>query len=169
MTAPLEEEELPAVFRLRMAAGELACGVLLLITALAFLAGAIRLDFGAASLPGPAVFPTLAAGLLAMLALGIVVRSWRSLPHASRDTVAVGSRNSALALIAMLLFALVFETTGFALASFGFLSVLFHRFGHLTLLRAMVVAAGITALAVGLFVHVFDLPLPSGWTQPLGA
>lgn len=131
----------------------------------AFFLGAIKLDLGSVTMPGPGLFPTLAAGILVILSGTMLVRGiigWRSRAAARID---LGHGNSALAAVLLVAVAVLFETTGALLTSFILVGVLAAAFTGRWLL-ALLFAAALSGTVMFVFPRVLGVPLPPGLFSP---
>lgn len=130
----------------------------------AALYAATHYNMGSAVRMGPAYFPTWIGGLVALLGVVLVVRSLRvSGPRLSRLYL----RPTAFILVASLVFGYVLKPLGLVLASV-LLVVGAAAGGHEFRWReAVLLAAVLTAFAVGVFVYGLELPFPL-WPEALG-
>lgn len=140
----------------------LVVAVALLGFGIVFLIGAVRLDFGSVTLPGPGMFPTLAAALLALLAAVMAAQRVRSVRQRSGTRIGIGHRNSILAAGLLLVMAGVFETLGTTLAAFAFLALLAAVLTGQSWWKAVLFAAALTIVVVLVFERLLEVSLPAG-------
>lgn len=142
--------------------GTLAAAILGFATGFAFLLGSAGLEAGTAALPGPAVFPGLAA---AGLMVSSVVLGWRSIrapADAGGDRLGFGHRNSLAALVALLALAAVFEAAGFVLTGIALVAVLTRLLSKTAWWRALLFAVLANLLFYALFTRLLGVALPAG-------
>lgn len=132
----------------------------LLVLALFVIWNARGMPAGTVALPGPGFFPTALAILLAVVSLGILVRA--ALTRAPSEAVALGHRDIAVALAALVVLAVVFEPLG-AIPSLGlFLFVLFATFARIAVWKVAIAAIIGAGLAWAVFIYVLGVQLPGG-------
>ena len=147
-----------------MRRGETAAAVALLLFACAILWGSVLMPSGTVGAPGPGFFPRALGSLLALVSVGLLVRSLR-LDPAVDEVVALGHRHIALTLVALVGLGLMLEYAGYVLSATLFMLVLLRAFSTLGWTRSML-AAGATALvSYFLFVHLLSVMLPAGLLQ----
>lgn len=113
---------------------------------------------GTIALPGPGFFPTALGVLLALAALGVLVRI--GLQRGAAGQVELGHRNIAIALAALLGVALIFEPVG-AIPTLGLLLlVLFKAFARIAWWKAALGAIIGMALTWLVFVYLLGVQLP---------
>lgn len=122
--------------------------------ALVFGLGSLALGFWAEGVPGPGLLPALSSALL--LPLG--ARLWRQPSQVGSGTPF--SRVSLAALVVVVGYALALPFLGIVVPTSGFLVVWARAFYRVPWRRALVLAGGLTALAVGLFEGALGIPLP---------
>jgi hypothetical protein len=138
--------------------GEAVVAVVLLALAAYVVFAASGMPAGTIALPGPGAFPIAIASLLALTAIGILVRLRRQRgPTASTE---LGHRDIVIALLALVGVALAFEPLG-AIPTVGLLLlVLLKAFAHIAWWRA-VVGALCGALATWVvFSYALGVQLP---------
>lgn len=143
-------------------AASLVVSLALLVVGIAFLGNAIRLDFGSVAMPGPGMFPTLAAGLLSVLAAIMAARNARALSSRSGAEIEIGHRNSALAAGLLLLMSAVFEPLGATLSAFVLVAILAVTFTGRRWWAAVLFAAGLSVAVVFVFERLLEVSLPHG-------
>lgn len=121
------------------------------------------LSFGSISRPSPGFFPLCTAVALAAVAFAVLVRSIRGdRPDAATATAGTSRIRAAATLIALLVYALVLERTGFGVATFVLIAFLFRAIEP----RPWPVALGGAAAAVAVCHVVFRIwlgvRLPTG-------
>jgi putative tricarboxylic transport membrane protein len=131
-----------------------------------FLIAAVRLDLGSATMPGPGMFPTLAAGLLTILSGMTVIRALIGLRSRTGVTVGIGHMNSVLAAALLVAMAALFERTGAILSSFVFVAALAAALTRRRLWAAVLFAAALSVAVVLVFQQALEVPLPTGLFNP---
>lgn len=127
-----------------------------------------RLQVGSVWRPGPGFFPLLLAAALALVAVMIAVRAWRS---RARTAVADGggggvdARRLLLTIGAFAAYVLLFERLGFLLASGALLAFLFGALGRYRWPFALAGGAIVAVAAYVVFDYWLAVRLPPG---PLG-
>lgn len=136
---------------------DLCTGLLLLTVAALFAITALRrLALGTASAMGPGYFPVMISGLLALVAVLILVRSVRTtgsldLPRASRALVCT--------LGAPLLFAFAIAPLGFVPAIAGATMLAAWGSRLMTIRFALALTSALTVLCTVLFVKMLRMPV----------
>lgn len=143
-------------------AASFAASLTLLVLGIVFLIGAIRLDFGSVTMPGPGMFPTLAAALLTLLTAIMTVRSFRSLRERTGLQIGLGHSNSVLAAALLAVMAAVFEPLGIAISAFVFVAALALLFTRRRWWAACLFAAALTCGVVLIFERLLEVSLPAG-------
>ncbi len=136
----------------------LACGAI----GVAFLIGAFRYDFGSFSVPGPAVFPVLAACGLVVMSAALALRALRMPAQAGGTRIELGHRNSMAAILALCFVALAFEKVGYGIASFVMLITLSQVFSQAGWIRSALFAVLVTGSSYVIFTRGLGVVLPSG-------
>lgn len=134
-------------------------GLIFAAFGVAFVAVARNYPLGSALRMGPAYFPTLVGGLLAILGVVLIARSTFS---AGQAVDAIGLRALTLVLGALGLFGYLLEFTGLvpAIAALVFVSA---AGGHeFKLWEVFVLAVALAVLAVGIFYYGLGMPLDLG-------
>jgi putative tricarboxylic transport membrane protein len=131
-----------------------------------FLIAAARLDLGSATMPGPGMFPTLAAGLLTVLSGVAVIRAILGLRSRTGATIGIGHLNSLLAAALLVAMAVLFEPTGAMLSSFVFVGVLAAALTRRRLWAAALFSAALSIAVVLVFQRALEVPLPTGLFTP---
>jgi putative tricarboxylic transport membrane protein len=87
---------------------------------------ALKLPFGSVTRPGAGFFPLCLAGALTMVAASLLVRSLRGCSDAAEDVASAGRWGRATATLgALLVYALLLEKIGFAVATVLLIAFLF--------------------------------------------
>ncbi len=115
---------------------------------------------------GPALYPRLVAGILAVLATMVMVRAWRE----KTEPIRVSKRQAVSLLTTLVLLVVMIymlKYLGFLISSFVFLtaSILFFRGEPVTvrsILYTILISAGITGVAYATFWWGAKVPLPIG-------
>lgn len=141
-------------------AGEFAMAVALLAVGLFFVWHAAFLPFGRVGLPGPGFFPFALGVALGLLALVILVRSWRV--ASDGNAVYLGHRDVLIVLGALIGVALVFERTDTYLTLGVFAAALLLLVARAALWR-VVLGASLGMVAVwAVFRFGLGVRLPTG-------
>lgn len=151
---------------------DLVAGLVFVVFGVAFGVGSLGYDLGSLREMGPAYFPLLLAVILVALGVGTVVKAWTSpdthlpgeLPPED-DSVAlrfekVKWRPILLITVASLLFALTVDGLGLLPAAFGTALVAAFAGSAMTVVRAAVIAVGLTLGCYVVFVILLQLRLP---------
>ena len=147
---------------------DLLAGATFVVLGLAFAIGGSRYDVGSALKMGSGYVPLGLGGLLAVLGLVIVVASFRgvdpTVAHADRGPVPW--KRMGLLLASVLFFG--FAVRGLGLGPTLFVTTFIAALAGdgTTVRRALVIAIGLTALCLGIFVGLLQLRLPilGEWT-----
>lgn len=131
----------------------------------AFFLTAIKLDLGSVTMPGPGLFPTLAASILVILSGVMLVQTISGLRSRKAAQIELGHGNSALAAGLLIAVAALFEPTGALLTSFVLVGVLAAVFTGRWLL-ALLFAAALSGTVMFVFPRVLGVPLPPGIFSP---
>lgn len=132
-------------------------GLIFIFFGLSAVYHAWELDMGTAGRMGPAYFPTALGGLLALVGLAGVVRSF--IGHGEP----VGKfhlKEIAIILGAVLLFGFLMRGAGLAPAAFVLVMLSSWASPKFKLAPSLLLAVGLTAFAVVLFVKLLGLPMP---------
>ena len=143
-------------------AASLVVSLALLAVGIAFLASAVRLEFGSVKMPGPGMFPTVAAGLLTAFAAIMAVRGFWNLRLRSGAEIGIGHRNSVLAAGLLLAMAALFEPLGATLSAFALVAILAVTFTGRRWWAAVLFAAGLSVAVVLVFERLLEISLPPG-------
>ena len=144
---------------------DIATGMLVLV----FGAGTVlyassQYTMGSFRSPGPGLFPTLVAGVLALVGVGLLVQA--ALQRNAETLSQFEWRPFAVILLAIALFAVVFSQSGYGPAVFVLAFVCSYADDALNWRQKLGLAAVITAMAVVLFRFALGLRLPviaQGW------
>lgn len=138
--------------------GEAAVAVVLLGLGIYVAWTASEMPAGTLALPGPGFFPVALGVLLALAAVGVLVRI--AMQRKPAVTVELGHRDIAIALAALLCVAAMFEPVG-AIPTLGLLLlVLFKAFARIPWWKAALGAIIGMALAWFVFVFLLGVQLP---------
>ncbi len=144
---------------------DLVTGALLLLGALAFSAGALRFyawsgDGG----PGPAFLPFWLGLVMAALACGLLIKSFKQekddatwLPRGK------GRERVLVIIVATLVFFALLKVIGMELATFLYVAALMRYLERKPWLLTFVVAAGAAAFNWLIFAHWLHVPFPQSW------
>jgi hypothetical protein len=133
-------------------------GVIFAAFGLAFAVASLRYDLGTALRMGPGYFPLMLGGVLALLGLGIVAQGFLR-----GDIMPLGSipwRGLILLTLAVLFFGFAVRRLGLAPALFGAVLLAAFSSRRTTIVVALAMAAGLTALCGLIFVELLSLPVP---------
>jgi putative tricarboxylic transport membrane protein len=132
-------------------------GLMFIGIGLFFIVSARSYELGSAARMGPAYFPTMLGGLTAAAGLAVLVQS---LVRRGEKVAALPFRLMLLITVALLLFAYLLKLIGLVLA-LAILVVLSSFAGHqFRLAEALVLAGGLIALSVLVFVKGLGQPFP---------
>ena len=118
-------------------------------------------EMGSAGRMGPAYFPTVLGGLLALVGLGGIIRSFigqRSEAHDAIGTFHI--RDIVIVLGAVVLFGLLMRGAGLAVAAFVLVLLSSYASKQFKLRDALLLAVGLAIFSVLLFVKLLGLPMP---------
>lgn len=116
-----------------------------------------ELEMGTAGRMGPAYFPVALGWLLALVGLVGVVRSF--IGH-GEGVGRIHVKDIAIILGAVLLFGFLMRGAGLAVAAFVLIMLSAWASPKFTLVPTLLLAIGLTAFSVGLFVKLLNLPMP---------
>ena len=114
-------------------------------------------EMGSAGRMGPAYFPTVLGGLLALIGAASLVRSF------FRQGEPIGRlywRELALVLVAVLLFGFLVRDAGLIPATLVLIMLSSYAGQKFNLAKSIALAIGASLFAVGLFVKLLGLPMP---------
>lgn len=114
-------------------------------------------EMGSAGRMGPAYFPTVLGGLLALIGAASLVRSF------FRQGEPIGRlywRELALVLVAVLLFGFLVRDAGLIPATLVLIMISSYAGQKFNLAKSIALAIGASLFAVGLFVKLLGLPMP---------
>ena len=123
-------------------------------------------EFSRVSKMGPGHFPAGVGILMGLLALLLLIQSFRTSPAAEDDGEGAPGRPLLLGFAMFAGYVLLVPLAGFVLASVVFIFVMVNRLGGFRWLASGVIAAAITAFLWLIFVRWLLVPLPAG---PWGA
>jgi hypothetical protein len=144
---------------------ELLAGAAFVAFGLAFAVASARYEIGTALQMGPGFFPLVCGGVLVLLGVAIVVTGL--VAGGDEDLGPVPWRSAALLIAAIVVFGVTVRGLGLLLALL-LTALLSALAGHRTgVVAAAVIAGGLTALCVVIFVLALQLPLPllGPWLQ----
>lgn len=136
-------------------------GVALLLLAAYVIVRAARMPPGTVALPGPGFLPLVLAGLLAAVALSLVVRGVAA-REPEAPPVVIGHHHGLAVLAGLVGVALLLERLGFMVALSLLLGMLFRRLSGRSWLRSLATALGTVALAAVVFGSLLGVRLPRG-------
>ena len=116
---------------------------------------------GTVALPGPGFVPLVLAGLLAAVALGLVVHGVAAREPAAAPVV-IGHPHGIAVLTGLAAVALLLERLGFVVALSLLLGVLFQRLSGRSWLRSLAAAVGTVVVAALVFGSLLGVRLPRG-------
>lgn len=146
------------MLQLRDALKDVLAGGVFVVLGLAFAIGALEYNVGTPLRMGPGYFP-LALGLL-LVALGIAVGIKGFLAGAGDELGGVQWRAILLITAGVLFFGLTIRGLGAALALFGAVLLAALARSQTRLHEVVLIALGLTALSVVLFIGILQLRLP---------
>ncbi len=119
----------------------------------------LRMGTGTMKEPG-AGFLSLALGLiLAVFSLVLIVKGWRVDKDAPQEKP---SSRTVIALVSLFIYSLIMETTGFVVATFLLVAVLFHLAERRSWWVLLGMSALVTAIAYVLFGVILKVYFPGG-------
>jgi hypothetical protein len=140
--------------------GELFAAATLVAIGAFFVWQSLKLRLGDLSLPGPAFFPLLLAGILMGFSAWIGLDQWRK--RASGETIEFGHRDVIVAIAAMLAVPPLFEPLGAYLTLGLFTVALLVLIGGVAVVRASLAAAAGMVACWFVFQVLLGVQLPSG-------
>lgn len=132
-------------------------GIIFLVFGLAAVIIGRDYTMGTAGRMGPGYFPTILGGLLALIGLAAVIRSFL------RPGEAIGKfylKNLALISVAVLLFGFLMRDAGLLPAVIAIVMVSAYASPKFTWLSTLLIALGLSAFCVLVFVKLLGLPMP---------
>jgi Tripartite tricarboxylate transporter TctB family len=132
------------------------CGLIFLAIGVAFMLLAREYRMGTAARIGPGYFPTLLGGVLAALGLSITLPSFLV---AGEPLPRVSWRPLLMILISILVFGLLLEPAGLAVAVAALVVVSGLADRELRLRESLALALFLVAFSIGIFVTLLGLPL----------
>ena len=141
--------------------GDRVSAIALLALGIYLLYESAQMRFGTVTRPGPGFFPVILSVLLICAGSVVLVKSL--LAHVEKTEVSFDGRAGAIivTLLAISLYALVLETTGYLLTTFVIVFGLMVGIGKVSWKRALVFAGGGTVLIYAAFISL-GIPLPTG-------
>ena len=118
-------------------------------------------EMGTAGRMGPAYFPTVLGGLLALVGLAGIIRAFigrRSEAHDAIGTFHI--RDIVIVLSAVILFGILMRGAGLAVAAFVLVLLSSFASKQFKLGSSLLLAFGLAVFAVLLFVQLLGLPMP---------
>jgi hypothetical protein len=137
---------------------DLLAGAVFIAFGLGFAVIGSRYELGTALRMGPGYFPLLLGGVLALLGIGTIVEG-----HVRGDASAIGPipwRAIILLTLAVLFFAFTVRRLGLAPALVGATLLAAFSSRRTSILAALLMAVGLTALCSLIFVELLGLPVP---------
>jgi hypothetical protein len=145
----------PAV---RRALKDILAGSIFIAIGGAFALGALAYDIGTPLRMGPGYVPLVLGGILVALGGGIVVKGF--IAGEGEDIGFVDVRAVVLVIAALLFFGVTVRGLGVIGALFGTTLLAAMARSRTSWIEALVIAAGVTALSVGIFIYALQLRLP---------
>jgi hypothetical protein len=137
---------------------DVIAGVIFAALGLAFALASLRYDLGTALRMGPGYFPLVLGGALVFLGVGIVAQGVFS---GDREPLgAIPWRGLVLLTLAVLFFGFTVRRLGLAPALFGAVLLAAFSSHRTTVVMALAMAVGLTALCSLIFVQLLSLPVP---------
>jgi hypothetical protein len=146
---------LPAV---RRALKDILAGSIFIAIGGAFALGALAYDIGTPLRMGPGYVPLVLGGILVALGGGIVVKGF--IAGEGEEIGFVDVRAVVLVITALLFFGLTVRGLGVIGALFGTTLLAALARSRTSWIQALIIAAGVTALSVGIFIYALQLRLP---------
>jgi len=137
---------------------DLIAGAVFVAFGLAFAITAWSYDIGTALRMGPGYFPILLGSLLVLLGVGIAIEG--RLRGAAPPAGPIPWRAIILLTAAVLFFGFTVRRLGLAPALFGAVLLAAFSSKRTTIVMAFVMAAGLSAVCILIFVELLGLPLP---------
>ena len=132
-------------------------GLLFIAVAVAYVLIASNYRYGTAQRMGPGFFPIWVAGLLGLLGLAVLVRS---LVLDGPRVEAFGFRQLLVTLAAVVAFGVVLSNFGLVAAIVALVLVGAFADPNARIIETLLLAIGLSAFSVGIFVYLLGLPLP---------
>ena len=146
---------MPAV---RRALKDILAGSIFIAIGGAFALGALAYDIGTPLRMGPGYVPLALGGILVALGGGIVVKGF--IAGEGEEIGFVDVRAVVLVIAALLFFGLTVRGLGVVGALFGTTLLAALARSRTSWIQALIIAAGVTALSVGIFIYALQLRLP---------
>ena len=146
---------MPAV---RRALKDILAGSIFIAIGGAFALGALAYDIGTPLRMGPGYVPLVLGGILVALGGGIVVKGF--IAGEGEEIGFVDVRAVVLVITALLFFGLTVRGLGVIGALFGTTLLAALARSRTSWIQALIIAAGVTALSVGIFIYALQLRLP---------
>lgn len=146
---------MPAV---RRALKDILAGSIFIAIGGAFALGALAYDIGTPLRMGPGYVPLVLGGILVALGGGIVVKGF--IAGEGEQIGFVDVRAVVLVITALLFFGLTVRGLGVIGALFGTTLLAALARSRTSWIQALIIAAGVTALSVGIFIYALQLRLP---------
>jgi hypothetical protein len=150
-----EEVLVPAA---RRALKDILAGSIFIALGLAFALGALAYDIGTPLRMGPGYVPLVLGGLLAALGAGVIVKGF--VAGASEEIGGLDWRAMILVTAAILFFGITVRGLGVAGALLGASLLASFARSQTSWKEALLIAAGLTALSVVIFIFALQLRLP---------
>ena len=146
---------MPAV---RRALKDILAGSIFIAIGGAFALGALAYDIGTPLRMGPGYVPLVLGGILVALGGGIVVKGF--IAGEGEEIGFVDVRAVVLVITALLFFGLTVRGLGVIGALFGTTLLAALARSRTSWIQALIIAAGVTALSVAIFIYALQLRLP---------
>jgi len=118
--------------------------------------------------PGPAFFPRMLSILLVLLSVALAAKCFAR-PKREAKSLSIPERKTLLVaaglLLALILYAVLMNVTGYFTATLLFLVALFFLLGENRPLRAGGWSIGVTVCLWWVFQHFLNVPLPTGFFE----
>lgn len=146
---------MPAV---RRALKDILAGSIFIAIGGAFALGALAYDIGTPLRMGPGYVPLVLGGILVALGGGIVIKGF--IAGEGEEIGFVDVRAVVLVIAALLFFGITVRGLGVIGALFGTTLLAAMARSRTSWIEALVIAAGVTALSVAIFIYALQLRLP---------
>jgi len=118
-------------------------------------------EMGTAGRMGPAYFPTVLGGLLALIGVAGIIRAFIGRHAGEHDAIgAIHIRDIVIVLAAVILFGVLMRGAGLAVAAFVLVFLSAFASKQFKAGPTLILAVGLSAFAVLLFVKLLGLPMP---------
>ena len=146
---------MPAV---RRALKDILAGSIFIALGGAFALGALAYDIGTPLRMGPGYVPLVLGGILVALGAGIVVKGF--IAGEGEEIGFIDVRAVVLVIAALVFFGITVRGLGVVGALFGTTLLAALARSRTSWIQAVIIAAGVTVLSVGIFIYALQLRLP---------